>query len=329
MKSKWVSKLLENRKVVRTGCGLMAAVVLLSGGFYIYNSQESIPELPVIVEEDGVIISDEEVPLASAPTVKKTTKTKKSTKKVKMSTASTKTYSKKLPTTTKTTTTTKNSATETVKTVVKTTTSVVEKYTKKSKVKKVVTTVKTETTVTTTKKAVTATKAATNSTPNAAVTSSTPVHKTLMVSTAIPKADANVRDAYAKLGFTLQVDSTVGYSGKFDARARTITMRKENDDAIYHELGHFLMFMANRMDEGTEAKNIYTAEKALYTGFNKSYVNQNAQEYFAESYRDYCTERAALQASRPQTYAMIEKALGMVTDAQVAKYQKIYAPIWK
>jgi hypothetical protein len=39
-------------------------------------------------------------------------------------------------------------------------------------------------------------------------------------------------------------------------------------------------------------------------------------------------DKDALQASRPLTYAAIEKALSMVTETQVAKYKVIFGSIW-
>ena len=38
-----------------------------------------------------------------------------------------------------------------------------------------------------------------------------------------------------QLGFKLVVDPSVNYSGYFDARSRSITM-KQIDDSVYHEL---------------------------------------------------------------------------------------------
>lgn len=330
MKGKLVSKLLENRKMVRTACGLMAAVVLMSGGLYVYDTQNTyVPELVEFIDQGNAVISDEEVPLASAPKVTKKTETKKYKKNVKLTTASTKTYSKRLPNKTTTKTTTKNSSTQTVKTVVKTQTAQLEKYKKGKKVKQVITQEKIVTTTTTTEKAVAAT-----TTPKVlgtvSATSSATVKKELNVNSALPKADAKLRNAYTSLGFTLKVDSTVSYSGKFDPTSRTITMRKENDDAIYHEFGHFLAFIGgiNTKAGGNGAK-AFEAEKGKYTGANKTYVLQSADEYVAESYRDYCTNKSALQASRPQTFALIETALKNVTDAQVAKFKLIYKSIWK
>lgn len=322
MKGKGIRKLSENKRLVRTSCGLLAAVVLFGGGLYLYDSQNTVMELPVVT--DGEVIVEEEVPLAAAPKVTKQTKTKKSTKTVKIKKPSKKSYTKKLPTKKKTSTVTKKSADKTVKTQTQTTTSTVEKYTKKQKKKKVTTTTKTVTTTTTTIVNATATKAAkkTTAAPAKAV-----VKKNLDVNSSLPKADAKLRNAFIKLGFTIKVDSTVSYTGRFDAASRSITMVEEKNDAIYHELGHFLMFMyvANKAnDGGSEGQAAYAAEKNLYTGVQKAYVTSGASEYLAESYRDYCMNPTALKNSRPQTYALIEKALKAVTDSKVATYKRVY-----
>ena len=62
--------------------------------------------------------------------------------------------------------------------------------------------------------------------------------------------------------------------------------------------------------------------------FNKAYVTQNASEYFAESVKDYILNNASLKSSRPQTYAAVQNALNQITDAQIAKIQKIYGAFW-
>ncbi len=62
------------------------------------------------------------------------------------------------------------------------------------------------------------------------------------------KMDNHVIAAYQQLGFKLVVDPSVNYSGYFDARSRSITM-KQIDDSVYHELGHFLAFIAGNADK--------------------------------------------------------------------------------
>ena len=58
-------------------------------------------------------------------------------------------------------------------------------------------------------------------------------------------------------------------------------------------------------------------------------ITQNASEYFAESVKDFILNNSALKSSRPQTYEAVQNALNMITDAQIAKIQKIYGPFWK
>lgn len=143
-----------------------------------------------------------------------------------------------------------------------------------------------------------------------------------------PKADEKVLSAFEKLGFHLKFDCTVSYAGYFEARTKSITL-SDNDDTIYHELGHFLAFISGNTDKNETFKTIYESEKNLFTGVRKAYATQNASEYFAESYRDYVLEPARLKKERPKTYKAIQTALGKVTDAQIEKIKKAYAVIWK
>lgn len=99
--------------------------------------------------------------------------------------------------------------------------------------------------------------------------------------------------------------------------------------SVYHELGHFLAFIAGNVDKTSGFQSIYTAEKEKVTSFNKAYVTQNSSEYFAESVKDFILNNNALKNARPQTYAAVESALNQITDAQIAKIEKIYGPFWK
>ena len=103
---------------------------------------------------------------------------------------------------------------------------------------------------------------------------------------------------------------------------------KQIDDSVYHELGHFLAFIAGNVDKTANFQSIFAAEKANVTAFNKAYVTQNASEYFAESVKDYILNNASLKSTRPQTYAAVQNALNQITDAQIAKIQKIYGAFW-
>lgn len=160
-------------------------------------------------------------------------------------------------------------------------------------------------------------------------TKSTVVKKYVKVNKVAPKANKKVRDAFNKLGFKIYVNSTVkNYTGYFNARDRKITLIA-SDNTVYHELGHFLAFVVGNADQTATFKKVYNAEKSKVTAFNKAYVTQNASEYFAESFKDYTMNNSKLKSTRPKTYAAIKSALSKLTNAQVAKIQKVYGPLWK
>ncbi|NSK80300.1 hypothetical protein HQK08_10335 [Blautia massiliensis] len=140
--------------------------------------------------------------------------------------------------------------------------------------------------------------------------------------------DSRVLNAFTKMGFTVTIDPSVSYAGYFDGKTRSITLRYE-DDTIYHELGHYLAFIAGNVDKSAAFTSVYNSEKSKFTGVRKAYATQNASEYFAESVLEYTENRATLKAQRPQTYEAIVNALSKVTDAQVTKIMNVYKVIWK
>ena len=322
MKKK-ITELLKKRRVA---AGLTAIVLAVAvGSVAVVQQKSQVPELPVYTDpEMETNIEEEETPLADKPVVKTTTSKKTTTKKVKMKKAAAKTYTKELPA--KSTTSKKTAQTSSASVVTKTTVvkKIEEKYTKKSKVK-VVTTVAT-TTVTTT----TTAKAGASTGVNSATTvnNNSGVTGTVEVGQLAPKEDSRVLTAYRTLGFKVNVDSSVSYSGYFNARNRQITLKKANE-TIYHELGHFIAFIAGNVDTTSEFKTIYNQEKSLYTAYNKAYVTQNSSEYFAESAKEYVLNPGALKAARPKTYEAVRSAVESITDERIAKIQKYYGAIWK
>ena len=280
-------------------------------------------------------IIEDETPLASQPktTVKTTSSTKTTRKTVKLKKASKKSYTKKLKTKTKVTNKTNKSGNTTVATKTTVVTKATAKYTKKSKKKVVTSKITTTVQTTTTQQVSIANETAVSTTSSgtsvahatAAASSSQNQSKyEANVASVAGKMDNRVIAAYQQLGFKLVVDPSVNYSGYFDARSRSITM-KQIDDSVYHELGHFLAFIAGNVDKTASFQSIFAAEKAA---FNKAYVTQNASEYFAESVKDYILNNASLKSTRPQTYAAVQNALNQITDAQIAKIQKIYGAFW-
>ena len=317
------------KKKIAAGC-IAAAALITAGSFAMVWQDSQVPELPnytdPVVEQT---IEDDDTPLASQPKVTtKTTKSSKTTKKnIKLKAAATKTYTKKLPTTKKTTNkTTKKNQTTTIKTTTTVQTDTSRKYTKKSK--NVVQTQKVTTTVQTTTTVVAAASTTVNSTTAGSTTAKKEKYTVSNVASIAPQMDSRVLNAFTKMGFTVIVDPSVSYAGYFDGRSRTITLKVE-DDTIYHELGHYLAFIAGNVDKNAAFASVYNSEKSKFTGVRKAYATQNASEYFAESVLEYTENPSVLKAQRPQTYEAITNALSKVTDAQVNKIMNVYKVIWK
>ena len=317
------------KKKIAAGC-IAAAALITAGSFAMVWQDSQVPELPnytdPVVEQT---IEDDDTPLASQPKVTtKTTKSSKTTKKnIKLKAAATKTYTKKLPTTKKTTNkTTKKNQTTTIKTTTTVQTDTSRKYTKKSK--NVVQTQKVTTTVQTTTTVVAAASTTVNATTAGSTTAKKEKYTVSNVASIAPQMDSRVLNAFTKMGFTVIVDPSVSYAGYFDGRSRTITLKVE-DDTIYHELGHYLAFIAGNVDKNAAFASVYNSEKSKFTGVRKAYATQNASEYFAESVLEYTENPSVLKAQRPQTYEAITNALSKGTDAQVNKIMNVYKVIWK
>lgn len=340
MKGKKITEWLANKKVVSSCAAIALAAVI--GGVSLFSGAGETPEFPSYTDPImETSIMEDETPLASQPktTVKTTSSTKTTRKTVKLKKASKKSYTKKLKTKTKVTNKTNKSGNTTVDTKTTVVTNATAKYTKKSKKKvvtsKIITTVQTTTTQQVSidnETAVSTTSSGTSAAQATAAASSSQNQSkyeanVANVASVAGKMDNRVIAAYQQLGFKIVVDPSVNYSGYFDARSRSITM-KQIDDSVYHELGHFLAFIAGNVDKTASFQSIFAAEKANVTAFNKAYVTQNASEYFAESVKDYILNNASLKNTRPQTYAAVQNALNQITDAQIAKIQKIYGAFW-
>ena len=309
------------KKKIAAGC-VAAAALITAGSFAMVWQDSQVPELPnytdPVVEQTT---TDDDTPLAAKPKVTtKTTKRTKTTKKnIKLNKAATKTYTKNFPTTKKVSSKTiKKNQTTTVKTQTTVQTATSQKYTKKSK--NVVQTQKVVTTVTTTTTVAAAQATSANAKKEKYTVSN--------VASIAPKMNRKVLNAYTKMGFTVTVDPSVSYAGYFDARTRSITLQKQ-DDTIYHELGHYLAFIAGNVDKSSSFAAVYNSEKSKFTGVRKAYATQNASEYFAESVLNYVENPTALKKERPKTYEAVVNALAKVTDTQVNKIMMVYKVIWK
>lgn len=318
------------KKLTKAGALALAAVVAMGGGVTYYNSQNQVPELITYVDTDGSIeIPDEDVPLA-APKVTKSTKTKKKVKKIKMKKASKKTYKKAGKTVTKKKKKVKSSKKNVTTTETLTATNVTNAYKKGSKIDTRVTTVKTtviKTVAPTGTAAATGTATTTATKATTAGTASAAQNGEIAITQIAPLVSGNVTSAFQKLGFKIVINSGVSYSGLCDARTRTVTLKRA-DNTVYHELGHFVAFVAGNIDTSSAFQSIYNREKSLYTDYNKAYVLSSSSEYFAESYKNYILNPTQLKNSRPETYAAIENALSRVTDAQASRILSVYGALW-
>ena len=312
----------KDRKKVWTTAGCLLLTLVVAGtGLFTYQTTHSgdIPELVTFIDPEGVTAQEDEVPLASGTKTTRKVTTKKTTKKTKM-----KKKAKKTATTTKKSTKkstkTKSSKTQKVKTNTKVATTIKTSTKKNSKIKTIKTT--TVTTVTTTTTATKYYKTASSATTASAGT------QTYKIRSVAGRADARALNAFEKMGFTVEVKSTVAYSGCFDAAKQTITLKQMNS-TVYHELGHFVEFVGGTSSVKQAISNAYSKEKSKYTAYNKSYVLQNSSEYFAESFKNYRENPSALKSSRPLTYSAIQQALNNITDTRVNTIMKVYSAVWK
>ncbi|SDB21431.1 hypothetical protein SAMN02910417_01602 [Eubacterium oxidoreducens] len=242
----------------------------------------------VTAEDDEEIILEEEVPLSDGDKITKTTETLSKKTSTKTKTLSSK--SKKSKTKKKTQVKWKKvtSTSRTAKICKKTTTTTVKetiykKGSKKAKVKTTVTTVL-ETTTTVTE------------------------NGEYDIAAYAKKADSKLISLFKSNGYKFIIDSSLSKTGVFSPSKKSISLAYHSD-VIYHELGHYLAYVTGKSDKSTEFAAIYEEEKEDYAGSNAAYVTSTAAEYFAQSYRIYCTDSAKLKNSCPKTYEFIEDRL--------------------
>lgn len=331
-------KFFEEHKGIAKRISCLALAVMIAGtGFLTYHNTttSNIPELVTFVDPETSQVEEDEVPLASKSKTTKKVTTKTTTQKTTMPQKAKKTKTTTKKNTKNSTKSTSNSI-QKVKTNTKVVTTIKTKTKKNSKVKttqtKVVTTVTTTTTQLSTKqysKTASSSSSTAAAATSAAKTSETTTKAgTYSIRTYAPAADARVLSAFEKIGCKLVVNPSVSYSGCFDARNRTITLKKL-DSTVYHELGHFVEFVGGTSAVKQAIASAYSAEKSKYTASNKAYVLQNSSEYFAESFRNYCENPAALKQARPMTYEAVVQALQNMTDSRVNTLMGVYKSVWK
>ena len=329
---------MKRNKLIRFGGIALAAAVLVTGTWYTGRETDDL-SIPQIVEyidtEDGsIVIPEEEVPLATKPTVKVKKTRKRKVKKSKLKKKAKKT-AKSTKRSKKSKTVKKENSKKKVATDTTVLTTVVTATKKNSKVKTVTTTVETTVKTTTTNKpkgssseaAASANTATANTTASAAQSTSSDemqIVSNVTVRSMAPRADANVLNAFENLEFKIEINPTSSYSGYFSVKAHNIILKKSSGDTIYHELGHFVGWLAGNVDTSSEFVAIYNKEKSALQSANYQYLTKSSAEYFAESYKDYVLSPQNLQSTRPQTYEFVKNAVSRITDARVTNIKSAY-----
>ena len=329
---------MKRNKLIRFGGIALAAAVLVTGTWYTGRETDdlSIPQMVEYIDtEDGsIVIPEEEVPLATKPTVKVKKTRKRKVKKSKLKKKAKKT-AKSTKRSKKSKTVKKENSKKKVATDTTVLTTVVSATKKNSKVKTVTTTVETTVKTTTTNKpkrsssevAASANTATANTAASAAQSTSSDemqIVSNVTVRSMAPRADANVLNAFENLEFKIEINPTSSYSGYFSVKAHNIILKKSSGDTIYHELGHFVGWLAGNVDTSSEFVAIYNKEKSALQSANYQYLTKSSAEYFAESYKDYVLSPQNLQSSRPQTYEFVKNAVSRITDARVTNIKSAY-----
>ena len=329
---------MKRNKLVRFGGIALAAAVLVTGTWYTGQETDdlSIPQMVEYVDtEDGsIVIPEEEVPLATKPTVKVKKTTRRKVKKSRLKKKAKKT-AKSTKRSKKSKTVKKENSKKKVATATTVLTTVVSATKKNSKVKTVTTTVETTVKTTTTNKpkrssseaAASANTVTANTAASAAQSTSSDemqIVSNVTVRSMAPRADANVLNAFENLEFKIEINPTSSYSGYFSVKAHNIILKKSSGDTIYHELGHFVGWLAGNVDTSSEFVAIYNKEKSALQSANYQYLTKSSAEYFAESYKYYVLSPQNLQSSRPQTYEFIKNAVSRITDARVTNIKSAY-----
>jgi len=134
--------------------------------------------------------------------------------------------------------------------------------------------------------------------------------------------------AFDQLAFTIVLNPNSTYLGYFSTSKHSIEMRSVSISTFRHEMGHFLDVLKNMPSRSTDFAGIYTREKSLYTGTNAAYVTSNAQEYFAQSYRNYLENAALLQTQRPETYAFVVAQITSISSTDISRTYNQYSWAW-
>ena len=201
---------------------------------------------------------------------------------------------------------------------------------KKTTTKATATTTPKATTTTTTKATTTTTTKATTTTTTAptTTTTSTATSSTSGVSTLKNSVTGALINAFDQLEFKIVVNPNATYLGYFSTSKHSLEMRSISVSTFRHEMGHFLDVLKNMPSRSSEFAGIYAREKGKYTGTNATYITKNAQEYFAQSYRNYLENATKLKTERPETYAFVKAQISSITSTDINRTYNMYSWSW-
>lgn len=217
----------------------------------------------------------------------------------------------------------KKAETSTVKTTAKSTTTKTTTTAKTTTAKATTT----KTTTTTTKPETTTTTTTATSTATA-TTASTSTSSTSGISTLKGSVNSALINAFDQLEFKIVVTANSKYLGYFSTSKHSVEMRSISVSTFRHEMGHFLDVLKNMPSRSSEFAGIYAREKSKYTGTNATYITKNAQEYFAQSYRNYLESGSKLKAERPETYAFIKAKVSSISSTDINRTYNMYSWSW-
>jgi hypothetical protein len=189
------------------------------------------------------------------------------------------------------------------------------------------TTSKSTTTATTTTTKATTTTATTTTTAKATTTSTT-TSSTSGISTLKSSVNGALINAFDQLEFKIVVNPNATYLGYFSTSKHSLEMRTISVSTFRHEMGHFLDVLKNMPSRSSEFAGIYSREKSKYTGTNATYITKNAQEYFAQSYRNYLENATKLKAERPETYAFVKAQVSSISSTDINRTYNMYSWSW-
>ena len=190
------------------------------------------------------------------------------------------------------------------------------------------TTTKATTTVKTTTTTPATTTTTTTTTKPTTTTTTTTTSSTSGISTLKNSVSPALISAFDQLKFKIIVNSSSTYLGYFSTSKHSIEMRSISVSTFRHEMGHFLDVLKNMPSRSSTFAGIYSREKSKYTGTNATYITKNAQEYFAQSYRNYLESASKLKAERPETYEFIVAQVKSISSTDITRTYNMYSWSW-